>query len=237
MGKINFADLIVFEESEYIIVNKPAFVSTLADRNDKANISDMAKEYWAGAQVCHRLDKETSGVLAIAKSREAYRHLSMQFEKRQVRKEYHAVVDGVHRFENTVVDAPLLTRGNGRMHIDRRGGKVATTSFDTILAYRQHTLVNCKPVTGRMHQIRVHLSHLNAPITGDEQYGGKVFYLSALKKHYHLKKWKVEKPLIKRFALHAHALEFRLTNGEKVKVEAQYPKDMRVLLHQLAKNV
>lgn len=237
MQKIKFSDIIVFEDDDYVLVNKPAFVATLADRNDKVNISDLAKEYCSDAQVCHRLDKETSGVLAIAKNPEAYRHLSIQFERREVKKEYHAVVDGIHNFENTVVDQPLVTKGNGQVKINKSDGKEATTSFDTTKAYRNHTLVNCKPVTGRMHQIRVHLSHLGASITGDEQYGGKKFYLSSLKKNYRLKKWTEEQPLIRRFALHAHALEFTLINGEKKKVEAAYPKDIRVLVSQLEKNI
>lgn len=237
MKKNKFSDIIVFEDDDYILVNKPAHVATLADRNDKTNISDLAKTYSEDAQVCHRLDKETSGVLAIAKTPEAYRHLSIQFEKRQVSKEYHAVVDGIHDFQNTIVDEPLVTKGNGQVRINKSGGKDATTSFDTEKAYRQHTLVSCKPVTGRMHQIRVHLSHLGAPITGDVQYGGKMFYLSSLKKKYNLKQWTEEQPLIKRVALHAHALEFNLLNGEKLKVEAPYLKDMRVLVSQLEKNV
>jgi 23S rRNA pseudouridine955/2504/2580 synthase len=81
------------------------------------------------------------------------------------------------------------------------------------------------------------LSHLGAPITGDVLYGGKMFYLSSLKKNYRLKKWTDEQPLIRRFALHAHALEFNLISGEKVKIEAPYPKDIRVLIGQLEKNL
>jgi len=237
MKKIKFSDIIIFEDDDFVLVNKPAHVSTLADRNDKTNISDMAKEYTDDAQVCHRLDKDTSGVLAIAKNPEAYRHLSIQFERREVKKEYHAVVDGIHQFQNTVVNEPLVTKGNGQVKINKSDGKESITSFDTAKAYRKHSLISCKPVTGRMHQIRAHLSHLGAPITGDVLYGGKMFYLSSLKKNYRLKKWTDEQPLISRFALHAHALEFALMNGETTKIEASYPKDMRVLVSQLEKNV
>jgi len=237
MKKIKFTDIIISETQDYIFVNKPAFTATLADRNDKVNISDLAKSYWEDAQVCHRLDKETSGVLAIAKNPDAYRHLSIQFEKRLVSKEYHAVIDGIHNFQNERVDAALNTKGNGQVKIDKKDGKDALTHFDTITAYRQHTLVRCKPTTGRMHQIRVHLSQLKAPITGDDQYGGKPFYLSSVKKKYNLKQWTEEQPLMKRFALHAFALGFALPNGEMTKIEAPYPKDMRVLVNQLAKNV
>jgi 23S rRNA pseudouridine955/2504/2580 synthase len=237
MKKIKFSDIIIFEDEDYVLVNKPAHVATLADRNDKINISDMAKAYTDDAQVCHRLDKDTSGVLAIAKNPEAYRHLSIQFERREVKKEYHAVVDGIHQFQNTVVNEPLVTKGNGQVRINKSDGKESITSFDTAKAFRNHSLINCKPTTGRMHQIRVHLSHLGAPITGDALYGGKMFYLSSLKKNYRLKKWTDEQPLIRRFALHAHALEFKLINGAQVKIEAPYPKDMRVLVAQLEKNL
>ena len=90
--KIEFEDIILFEDENYVLVNKPPFLSTLEDRNEKVNLLRLARTYTPDAQVCHRLDKDTSGVLAIAKNPEAYRHLSIQFEKRQVTKLYHAVV-------------------------------------------------------------------------------------------------------------------------------------------------
>ena len=93
-------DMILFEDNDYILVNKPPFLSTLEDRHGRPNLLGLAREYVAAAQVCHRLDKDTSGVLAIAKNPEAYRHLNMQFEHRQVGKVYHAVVDGIHNFKD-----------------------------------------------------------------------------------------------------------------------------------------
>ena len=145
---------------------------------------------------------------------------------------YHAVVDGIHDFENEIVEAPILKLGNGTVRVDRKG-KEAKTIFNTIKAYKLHTLVSCKPVSGRMHQIRVHLSQLSASISGDTQYGGKPFYLSGIKRGYNLKKWTEERPLINRFALHATNLEFMSLKGEKIKVEATYPKDFKVLIKQL----
>ena len=100
-----FKDLIVFENEDFIVVNKPPFLATLEDRALNAtNLLKLAKQYHPDAQACHRLDKETSGALAIAKNPEAYRHLSMQFENREVDKLYHAVVQGVHKFEDLEVD-------------------------------------------------------------------------------------------------------------------------------------
>ena len=91
MAFINFPALIFFENDNYIVINKPSNISTLEDRGDGTNILFLAKNYWPDAQVCHRLDKETSGVLLIAKTPEAYRNAAMQFEAREVQKIYHAI--------------------------------------------------------------------------------------------------------------------------------------------------
>jgi 23S rRNA pseudouridine955/2504/2580 synthase len=235
--KINFEDIIVFEDENYILVNKPPFLSTLEDRNESLNLLRLAKSYVPDAQVCHRLDKDTSGVLAIAKNPEAYRHLSIQFEKRQVIKLYHAVVDGIHQFNETEVDQPILKQEDGIAKISKRDGRPAVTYFTSLKPYRHHTLVACKPVTGRMHQIRVHLAFLKASITGDELYGGKPFFLSQVKRKFNLKKETEEQPLMKRMALHAFSLEFTNLSGAIHKSEAPYPKDMQVLLRQLEMNV
>jgi RluA family pseudouridine synthase len=235
--KINFQDIIVFEDENYILVNKPPFLSTLEDRNEPLNLLRLAKSYVADAQVCHRLDKDTSGVLAIAKTPEAYRHLSIQFEKRQVTKLYHAVVDGIHQFNETEVDQPILKQEDGIAKISKRDGRPAVTYFTSLKPYRHHTLVACRPVTGRMHQIRVHLAFLQASITGDELYGGKPFFLSQVKRKFNLKKETEEQPLMKRMALHAFSLEFTNLSGVIHKSEAPYPKDMQVLLRQLEMNI
>ena len=214
-------------------IDKPPFISTLDDRNDKLNILALAKRVIVDAQVCHRLDKETSGVLLIAKNPEAYRHGSIQFEKRQVGKVYHAVADGHHSFTNVLVDQPIHKLSTGTVRVDKLEGKPAQTYFKTLRSFRNHTLLECRPITGRMHQIRIHLAQLGAPITGDDTYGGKPFFLSSVKRNYNLKKFSEEQPLMKRMALHAFSLEFSDRMGKLVQVEAPYPKDMRVLIRQL----
>ncbi len=103
MKPIVFKDLIIHEDEDFIVINKPPYISTLDDRNDPRNILALAKDYCESAQVCHRLDKETSGCLVIAKNQEAYRHIAMQFEDRSVKKIYHAVVEGIHDFKKTRV--------------------------------------------------------------------------------------------------------------------------------------
>jgi 23S rRNA pseudouridine955/2504/2580 synthase len=235
-SRIKFEDLILFEDEDFVLVNKPPFLSTLEDRNEKINLLRLARSYASDAQVCHRLDKDTSGVLAIAKNSEAYRHLSMQFENRKVTKLYHALVDGVHKFDDTKVDLPILKQPDGMAKINKREGKPATTYFTSIRFFQRHTLVSCRPITGRMHQIRLHISYLGAPITGDELYGGKPFFLSQVKRKFNLKKETEEEPLVKRMALHAASLEFQDLSDATQTIEAPYPKDMQVLMNQLEKN-
>jgi 23S rRNA pseudouridine955/2504/2580 synthase len=236
--RFKFSDIIVFESEDYIVVNKPAGVATLDDRSAEATTSllRMAKAYWPNAQVAHRLDKETTGILAIAKNPEAYRHLAMQFEKRQTKKVYHAVVDGRHELSEISVFLPILPLKDGMVRIDRQLGKLAETIFNTLKIYKNHTLVQCEPITGRMHQIRIHLSCLKAPIVADEMYGGKPLYLSTLKRKFNLKKDTDEQPLMQRVALHAFSLFFHNLAGEPLYIQAPYPKDMDVLIKQLDKN-
>lgn len=237
MKKVVFEDLILYEDPDFIVINKPPAYSTLDDRHPegKKSMLDLAREYWPDVQMAHRLDRDTSGALAMAKNPEAYRHLSLQFEHRRVNKLYHALVEGTAHFENTLVDKPILPLGHGIVKIDFQKGKEAQTYFDTQEVFRQHTLVACRPITGRMHQIRIHLAILGQPIVGDEQYGGRPLYLSELKKNFNLKKGTEELPLIQRFALHAFRLDFKNMEDKALEIEAPYPKDFRALIRQLEK--
>lgn len=236
MKKGNFEDWILWENDNYLLANKPPFLSTLEDRQSGVNLLDMARGYVEAAQVAHRLDKNTSGVIAIAKNPEAYRHLAIQFEKRKVHKLYHALSDGIHKFEDYNVSVPLLTTGKGEV-IASRKGKASETIINSIKAFKNHTLLGCEPLTGRMHQVRVHCAYAGAPICGDELYGGKWLYLSTLKRKFNLGKFEEEQPLIKRYALHAREIEFADLDGKKIGAEAPYPKDFDTLIKQLEKNV
>ncbi|RZJ79038.1 MAG: RNA pseudouridine synthase [Flavobacterium sp.] len=233
----NFKDLILFENDDYVVVNKPPFIASLDERtaNAEVNILRLAKQYSEDAQVCHRLDKETSGAIVIAKNPEAYRSLSMQFERRKVNKTYHAVVDGQYQFDNLFVDLPILNDGNKNVTIDRQEGKRAETYFTSIKNYKHYTLVECKPITGRMHQIRIHLATQRAAISGDHMYRGKSVFLSSLKKGYRLSKDEEEQPIMKRFALHAKKIVFKGLDDSEISVEAPYPKDFTTLLKLLDK--
>lgn len=231
-----FADLILFEDDDVIVVNKPPFISTLDEREGgDLNMLRLAKEYSPDAQVCHRLDKETSGTLIIAKNPDAYRDVSIQFEKRQVKKIYHAVINGIHVFEDLKIDLPILNVGKGNVTISRQEGKAAETWFQSLRYFKHYTLVECRPVTGRMHQIRIHLATQRASIAGDEMYKGEPVFLSKIKRKYNLGKDQEELPIMKRFALHAREVSFKLLNGEPAAINAPYPKDFETLLKLLEK--
>ena len=233
---IKFKALIVWESDDYIALTKPSGISSLMERDlTKPSILGLAKEYSPDAQLCHRIDKETTGILMVAKNPEAYRNLAIQFEGREVDKVYHAVVEGVHQFKDHLVDLPILQNTKGMVRIDKLLGKFAETTFNTVATYRRHTLVACEPVTGRMHQIRIHLANANAPIVCDTAYGGNMVYLSDFKKHVNLKKYTEEQPLIKRFALHAYQIAFNDVQGKRVALQAPYPKDFKALVRQLEK--
>jgi 23S rRNA pseudouridine955/2504/2580 synthase len=237
--KFNFKDLILFEDADFIVINKPSGVPSINERTADRSVSILrsAKEYSFDAQAAHRLDKETSGALAIAKNPAAYRHLSMQFEHREVTKCYHAVVGGLHDFDSISVYLPIApVKDNTSVRIDRAKGKAAETVFFTKQKFKKHTLVECLPITGRMHQIRVHLMCLKAPIVCDPTYGGEDVYLSTLKRKFNLKQDSQEQPLIGRVALHAFSLTFALLNGDEITIEAPYPKDFGVLVKVLEKN-
>lgn len=228
-----FSDLILFEDEDYIVLNKPPFLATLDERFGGApNILRLAREQYGDVQACHRLDKETSGALALAKNPAAYRHLAMQFENREVKKVYHAASWGVHHYDGLRVERAIETTTKGKARLAYKG-KPAETLVRTLEAFARHTLFECQPITGRMHQIRLHLMYLQAPIIGDTMYGGEDFYLSSLKKNFNVKAGEEEQPFIKRFALHAATLTFVKLDGGQVTVEAPYPKDFRVLVETL----
>lgn len=228
--------LIITESEDYIFINKPPFVSTLADRHDSITILSLTKDYFSEGQICHRLDKETSGILLIAKNPEAYRNAAIQFEKRQIDKKYHAIADGIHDFKGLEVDLPLHITSSGYVKVSHKKGKTAKTIFNTLQAYKRHTLVECLPESGRMHQIRVHLAAVKASISGDEAYGGTPLLLSGFKKKYQPSKNEEEQPIMKRFALHAVYLGLTDLAGKPLSAEAPYPKDFAVSVKQLEKN-
>jgi len=234
--RFRFKEHIVFENENYIAICKPAGISSLHERLGDANsVIEQAKLYDENLQLCHRLDKETSGVLLLSKHPKAYSHAAVSFEKRRVAKTYHAVSDGIHSFDSFEVSLPLITTRSGRSAVNKQKGKPCKTLFNTLENFKHFTLVECNPITGRQHQIRIHLASQNAPIAADTIYGGQQPYLSKLKKNFTTNRTEEERPMIARFALHAYTLEFNDMDGESLKITADYPKDLAVFVKQLRK--
>jgi len=234
MKKQFLDDIILFENELVLAINKPSGVSTLEDRLDSVNVLSKVKELYPQIKNCHRLDKYTSGVLLFAKNPEIYRSISLQFQNRQVKKIYHAVVHGQSDFKNYEVNVPLIIKNAGIVHYDTRKGKESSTTFNTLKNYKSCSLVECLPLTGRKHQIRVHLKYAKHPIVADLDYDGQHLFLSKLKRKYR-KTHGEERPLISRMSLHAQSLSFELPDKKQISVEAPYPKDFRILFNQLEK--
>lgn len=233
---IKFKDLIIFENDQYIAVNKPAGMASLHERiSDGNSLIELAQEFADDLHLCHRLDKETTGVLLLAKNIEAYSHASVGFERRSIKKTYHAITEGIHPFHETLVKLPLHITRSGRSSVNHIKGKECITVFNTIESFKHYSLVEALPQTGRLHQIRIHLASQHAPIAGDLIYGGSWPLLSKIKKKYSYNRTGEEQPLITRFALHARSLQFKDKKGESIEITADYPKDFAVFLKQLRK--
>lgn len=234
--RVRFSDIIIHEDDSVLLVNKPEGMASLDDKSEK-NLNFMAKQYNPDLQLAHRLDKLTSGILLMAKTPEVYRHLAMQFQNRTVRKEYLALVNGVHHFDDFHVTLPLLVTTNKKVLISKSDGKRAETIFNVEKIYRHCTLLRCQPVTGRMHQIRVHLSASNAPIVGDSLYGGADLMLSEIKRKYVPSGRKdEERPINHGFLLHAQRLSFsHPETEEEVTYEAPLSKNFATSLKVLDK--
>jgi len=224
---------ILKETDHWLAIHKPAFVPSLAERGKQTHqpVIEWAKERYSDPILCHRIDRETSGVLLIAKNQETHRHISIQFEKRSIKKTYHAVVDSQINWENIEVNLPINTDKLNNIKIDKNFGKPALTTFHTLEIFRHFTLMECRPHTGRLHQIRVHLASQNACISGDFKYGSKTPMFKQIKSKFNGE----DKPLINRFALHAYQLEFKDLDNSDVIVKANYPKDFDVFIKQLRK--
>lgn len=220
---------IVYEDEDCLVVNKVAgmvvhpahgnpchtlvnallyHVQTLGNAKDKVRPG-----------IVHRLDKDTSGLLVVAKNDYAHARLAKQFKEHTIERVYHAVVRGVVQHDEGVCEEPV-----GRAFLNRKkvvvrpsGGKEAKTFFRVVTRFPNASLVEIRPQTGRTHQIRVHFAHLGHPILGDSFYG-------------------IPFPPIQRQALHATSLGFEQPRTKKwVSLTSELPEDMRTLLNFLEK--
>ncbi len=232
---VRFEELIIYEDDEVLLVDKPLYMASLEDKQMR-NLQGMSRHYDPELRLCHRLDKMTSGILLMAKNAESYRHIALQFQHREIEKMYLSLVGGIHRYENYVIDRPLYVSSNKRVSINVNQGKPAQTIIDTQQEFKNYTLLQCKPVTGKMHQIRVHLSSIGCPIVGDHLYGGKDIYLSQLKRNYKPSGRKEEQAINHEYLLHAYQLTFRHPATKEIMTfNAPIPKNFSVVLKILEK--
>ncbi len=168
--------LVMWADPALVVVNKPAGLLTLPDGYDREaiHLRRVLEPVYGRLWIVHRLDRETSGVLIVARSAGAHHALNDQFAGRQVQKIYHCLVAGCPAWERETVDQPLRKNGD-RSHrtvIDPRYGKPASTGFMVLERYPGWSLVEARPHSGYTHQIRAHLAFCGFPIAGDDLYGG-----------------------------------------------------------------
>lgn len=250
---------ILYEDETMIAFDKPSGMLTAPDRWDKQRENLMGlvhAAYGHGVANVHRLDADTSGLLLCARTKPALDYLSGQFQSKTVEKKYAAValvlpVEQAMKVVAPVRDAAGILpdqfvvelalgedeRQAGRMRVFKnRGGKDSTTEFRIVERFGRFVFLECRPLTGRTHQIRVHLAAAGAPVLNDRFYGDPAIELrlSELKRRY--KGREEEKPLISRLALHASELTLKHpTTKEPITLNAPLPHEFEVALKYLRK--
>jgi len=236
---IKISDYTIFDTPDLIALNKPSGLLSIPDREGKdISLKKLLLEKYGSIFTVHRLDKDTSGLIVFAKNETTHKHLSQQFEARQTEKIYLGLVIGSLAEKKGSIDAPISEHPakKGLMTVYRKG-KESLTDYEVLEDFKIFSWVQFQIHTGRTHQIRVHAKHIGHPVVCDEVYGdGKPILLSTLKHKFKLSKNELEeRPILNRLALHASSLQFLSINGEKMKLEAPLPKDLRALLQQLRK--
>lgn len=232
---------VIYEDEELVIVNKPPNFLTVPDRfaHKLPSIYKFLQKKYGEIYIVHRLDKETSGILCFAKTKEAHKHLSQQFEKRTSVKIYLALTDGTFHKKEGIIEGNLAEDPNvpGKMKVQKKG-KASRTDYKVIEEFKNYTLVEANIKTGRQHQIRVHFDHIGHALAIDPLYNKKqFFYLSQIKRKLNQSKYEEERPLMSRTTLHAKYLKLiHPTTGKEIEFRADLPKDFRAVVAQLRKH-
>jgi RluA family pseudouridine synthase len=215
---------VIHEDEQILIINKPSGLLSIQDGYDRAlpHVASQFQPHFGKLWIVHRLDRETSGILILARTKTAHRLLSLQFEHRQITKIYYAILIGKPKWENVILDHPLLVDGD-RSHrtiVSPIMGKPALTECTVLERIDQDfTLLSAHPKTGYTHQIRAHLAAQGFPILNDTLYGSS-------RHTYQL-------PLTG-LALHAHSITFiHPGSGAQVTFHASLPQDWTETLKML----
>jgi tRNA pseudouridine32 synthase/23S rRNA pseudouridine746 synthase len=209
---------ILFRDAYFIAVDKPSGLLTIPDGYDPTlpNLKSILSAQIGRVWTVHRLDKETSGVVIFALTAEAHRNLSIEFEARNVKKEYRALVTGEIVLENFCIDFPLRVNGDRRHRtiVDQKKGKPATTCIQLVNRYSECSEIKAFPLTGYTHQIRAHLFAFGHPIINDSVYNaGKLPKLE----------------LLTRLMLHAHQISFSHPFTDQLtQIQSPVPPDFMI---------
>lgn len=229
---------VIYESSDLLVINKPAGIAVHKTRpNDTQHtvVDELIAYAPAIAHVgedalrpgiVHRLDKETSGLMVVAKTNAAFFHLKKQFQDRKATKTYIALVNGSPREPFGTITAPLgkigtkqTTRLKGKRELQERD---AVTDYRTVKQYRNFTLLEVTPRTGRTHQIRVHLKSIGCPIAGDKLYSSSKLRVVSSKLG------------LNRLFLHAQRLSFIAPDGSALSFETDLPQDLQTVIESLS---
>jgi len=225
---------ILYEDKNLLVINKPSGIIVHPTLNGKNNLSIASwflernsSVYNVGEDqlrpgIVHRLDKETSGALILAKNNFIFDYLKNLFKTRKIEKKYIGLVKGEIGKREGIIDLPLIRSKKSlikrKVSFKKDKGKIALTKYKVLKLYKGYTLLEIFPQTGRTHQIRVHLASIGFPVVGDNLYG---------------KSKKSNELNLSRHFLHAQMISFILPSGELVKIEASLPKELKNALDQL----
>ena len=241
---------VLWEDARLLALDKPSGLLISPDRDDAqrpnlitllhrgiARGASWAQERQLGYLAnANRLDFETSGVILLAKDKPALIALANQFGTEQANKVYLTLACGAPPQEAFAIHAKLAADPGrfGRMRVDPRQGRKATTHLEVVERFSGYTLLKCRPITDRSQQLRVHLRHARLPIVGDTGYGGPPLLLSKLKPDYRFKRNVPERPLIDYIALHLEQVTINhpLTGAAQT-FTAPWPKDFMVAVKYL----
>jgi len=243
---------IVYEDDLLTVVNKPpGMVTHPARGNWRGTLVNALQHHFddlsalAGLNrpgIVHRLDRDTTGLLVVAKDDQTHRKLALQFELRQVHKDYLALVSGVPERDSDYIEQPIGFHPTSREKMAIRavsgGGKEAVTFYEVVERFRGFALVRCQPQTGRTHQIRVHLTHIGHPILADKLYSGRdritLGDVIGPAGRSRPSADQLDVSLIDRQALHAHVLRFQHpATGKELNLTAPLPEDFARTLQAL----